>query len=182
MLTIILESVSGAMSVTAYWDICYLVVSFFAFELILRIFFCQNPLKFFVDPLQLIDFFVISQDLIFIILLSTTSTTSVIGNGQNSNNGGSSGSTNTSIGRKRRLIDEATDPNGKFVKNMMSNVVNLIGNAPGSAPSGSSGSGGNGPAPPGGIAGSTGVSIGSTASTSIQKATKICRFLYVQLF
>ena len=125
------------MTSAAYWDICYLVVAFFGLELIFRIFFCQNPLRFFIDPLQLIDFVIITQDLIFIVFISTTSSTTVIGNGNNNNNGGSSSSSN------------------------------------------SSSSSGNGPAPPGGGPISGGVSLSTTTSQSIQKATKIARFFYV---
>lgn len=95
MLTIILETISGAMNSTAFWDICYLSIAFFGLELILRIIFCQSAFKFFVDPLQLIDFVVITQDIIFTILISTTSTTTVIGNGNNNNNGGNSGSSSS---------------------------------------------------------------------------------------
>jgi len=84
------------MTSKAYWDICYLVVAFFGLELILRIVFCQHPLKFFMDPLQLIDFLVITQDLVFIVLISTTSSTTVIGNGDTNNNGGNSGSSGSS--------------------------------------------------------------------------------------
>ncbi len=94
MLTIILETISGGMNSTAFWDICYLSIAFFGLELILRIIFCQSLFKFFIDPLQLIDFVVITQDIVFTVLISTTSTTTVIGNGNN-NNGGSSGSSST---------------------------------------------------------------------------------------
>lgn len=73
----ILESISGAMNATAYSDICYLTVSFFSVELILRIIFCPRKLKFFVDPLHLVDLFCILQDVVFVCLISTTSTTSV---------------------------------------------------------------------------------------------------------
>ena len=69
--------------------------SFFSLELILRIIFCPSKLRFFLDPLHIIDFICITQDLIFVVLISTTSSTSVIGNGNgnnnNNNNGGSSG-------------------------------------------------------------------------------------------
>jgi hypothetical protein len=86
------------MSYTAYWNICYLGVSFFALELLLRVIFCPSRLNFFLDPLHLIDFICITQDLIFIALISTTSTTSVIGNGQNNNNGGGKNAVKPSLG------------------------------------------------------------------------------------
>jgi hypothetical protein len=136
MFTIILESISNAMTSTAYWNISYLAVAFFTFELLLRIVLCQNPLKFFTDPLQVIDCLVIMQDFVFIILISTTSSTTVIGNGNNKNNNAGSGSSNSS-------------------------------------------SSAAGPAPPGGGPLAGGVSLSSATSQSIQKATKICRFLYV---
>ena len=137
MCTIFLESISYAMTSTAYWDISYLSVAFFTLEILLRIFLCQNPLRFFTDPLEVIDCLVIMQDFVFIILISTTSSTTVIGNGNNNNNnGGSSSNSNSS-------------------------------------------SSGSGPAPPGGGPIAGGVSLSSATSQSIQKATKICRFLYV---
>ena len=88
---IILETISGAMTSSAYWYIVYLVVSFFTLELILRIAFCPNKLKFFLNPLHIIDFCCITQDFIFMILLATTSTTTVVGAGNNSNGGQSGG-------------------------------------------------------------------------------------------
>jgi hypothetical protein len=126
MFTIILESISNAMTSTAHWNITYLSIAFFSLELLLRIFLRQNPLKFFTDPLQVIDCIIIVQDFFFIILISMTSSTTVIGNGSNNNNIGSS-SSNSSSG--------------------------------------------------GAIAG--GLSLDSATSQSIQKATKICRFLFV---
>ena len=129
MFTVILETINNAMTSTAYWDICYLVVSFFSLELILRIIFCPSKLKFFIDPLHLIDFVCITQDLVFIALLSTTSTTSVIGNGQNNNNGG-----------------------GKYVVSSSGGSQVKILSSPAPAPSVPSGSGnqkGPAPAPPG---------------------------------
>ena len=65
------------MNSTVYSDICYLTVSFFSVEFILRIVFCPRKLKFFVDPLHLIDLFCILQDVVFVSLISTTSSTSV---------------------------------------------------------------------------------------------------------
>jgi hypothetical protein len=162
--TIILETIGNAMTSDAYWNIGYLVVSFFALELILRIVFCPSRLKFFLDPLHLIDFICITQDLIFIALISTTSTTSVIGNGQNNNNGGGRTAGNSS---------------GKYVIN--NNFQVKIG--PAAGPSGSSPAGpapgpGPAPAPPGG--GPVGsVTLSTATSEALQKYHKIFRFFYI---
>ena len=150
MFTIVLETINNAMTSTAYWDICYLVVSFFSFELVLRIIFCPSKLKFFLDPLHLIDFICITQDLVFIALLSTTSTTSVVGNGQNNNNGGKS------------VVKR--DIQVKALSTM--------------SPASSGSQRGPAPAPPGGGP-IGGVTLSTATSETLQKYNKILRFFYV---
>jgi hypothetical protein len=153
MFTIVLETINNAMTSTAYWDICYLVVSFFSLELILRIIFCPSKLKFFLDPLHLIDFVCITQDLIFIALLSTTSTTSVVGNGQNNNNGGKS------VAKRDIQVRALSTPSPSSV-----------------ATSGSQR--GPAPGPPGGGP-IGGVTLSTATSETLQKYNKILRFFYV---
>jgi len=138
------------MNSTVYWDICYLVVSFFSLELLMRIIFCPNKLKFFTNPLHFIDFICITQDLVFVSLISTTSTTSVIGNGQSNNNNGAA-----KYVVKRQISSPSSPPSLA--------TPTFVG--PPNRPPGE------------GVFG--GFTLNTATSETLQKFNKIFRFLYV---